>query len=294
VPHVDVNSDDRPRLTRVVVLFGGRTADHAASVSSAATVIRNLDRSRYTVIPIRITTQGRWSVGYDIPAHLIDEISLHFMTPEPELSSPSFFEAIQRVREADVVLPVLHGPYGRDSTVQGVLEHIGVPYVGSGPLSGAVARNRDLTQALLGDNIAVRADGTGREVNVGVLEMPDGRLLAAPPLELRVEKGYRTRYRRALTQHVVPAGLDVATTARIQEQSVRAFRLLGCAGLLRVDFFVGAGGELTVNEVKAMPELTAMAQFPRMWQAAGLPYGELIDLLIRTARRRAAQPTPVP
>ena len=65
-------------------------------------------------------------------------------------------------------------------------------------------------------------------------------------------------------------------------------------GLLRVDFFVGAGGELTVNEVKAMPELTAMAQFPRMWQAAGLPYGELIDLLIRTARRRAAQPTPVP
>ncbi|MCO8277506.1 D-alanine--D-alanine ligase [Actinoplanes sp. TRM 88003] len=350
---MDAIRNDLPWLTRVVVLFGGQNAEHAVSVSSAATVVRGLDRSRYTVTPIRITPHGRWSVGHDIPAHLVDEISLHFMTPEPELSSAHFFEAMKVLRAADVVVPVLHGPATRHSIVQSILEYVRVPYVGCGVLAATVAMDRGLTKSVMSEVVAV-TDGVtledgerlsaadqrrlglplfvkparggsgfgvsrvldagalpeavaaarrfdrrvlveaavpGREVNVGVLEMPDGRLLAAPPLEVRVTGG--RGYRRALTEHVVPADLDAATTARVQGRAIQVFRTLGGAGLLRVDFFLGADGELTLNEVKAAPRLTAMSQFPRMWEAAGLPYGEMLDLLIRTARRRSARPSPV-
>lgn len=346
---MDANRDGPARSTRVVVLFGGQNTEHTVSVSSAATVVRNLDRTRYTVTPIRITPAGHWSSGHDRPGQRIDEVTVRLMTPEPAAPSESFFQAVNVICEADVVMPVLHGPYHENGTVQSVLDYLDVPYVGSGALTATIAMDRDLTKRLLTGNgitvapgvtldegeqvsaadrqrlglplfvkpvrdgssfavsrvrdlsalpaavagarrsearVMVEAAVPGREVAVGVLEMPDGRLLASPPLEARMGEG-QARRRRGFTDHIVPADLGPATTARIREEAVRVFRTLGCAGLLRVGFLVGPGGELTVNDVKPMPELTALSPFPRMWHAAGLPYPELLDLLIRTARRRA-------
>jgi D-alanine-D-alanine ligase len=139
--------------------------------------------------------------------------------------------------------------------------------------------------------VLVEAAVPGREVDVGVLQMPDGRIVASPPLEIRVATGhaffdYQAKYQHGITDFQVPADLPPEETQRLQEEAVRVFRSLGCAGLLRVDFFLAADGSLTVNEVNTMPGLTAMSQFPRMWQAAGTPYPELLDLLVRTALSR--------
>ncbi|NMO56911.1 D-alanine--D-alanine ligase [Actinoplanes sp. TBRC 11911] len=145
--------------------------------------------------------------------------------------------------------------------------------------------------------VLVEAAVPGREIDVGVLQMPDGRIVASPPLEIRVatEHGFfdfEAKYEQGITEFMVPADLEPGHTKHLQEEAVRVFRALGCAGLLRVDFFMAADGALTVNEVNTMPGMTAMSQFPRMWQAAGTDYPALLDLLLRTAlvNRRPATP----
>jgi D-alanine-D-alanine ligase len=345
----------------VAVLFGGQNTEHAVSERSAASVVQHLDRSRYRITPIRITTDGRWIVGRDVPDGPIDEVALRLVTPEPDARvsvAESLFRALEFIPQVDVAFPVLHGPNGEDGTLQSVLELAGVPYVGSGVLASATAMDKDFSKRILAtDGIAVadsvvvrdgdeigeadrrrlglpvfvkparggssvgvsRVDGweglpaaiatarlcdakvlveaavPGREIDVGVLETPDGRLLAGPPLEIRLTAGYgffdyQAKYEKGITDFVVPADLDADTTARLKDEAVRVFRTLGCAGLLRVDFFVAPDGRLTVNEVNTMPGLTSMSQFPRMWQAAGLPYPDLLDLLVRTALRTTGQP----
>jgi D-alanine-D-alanine ligase len=130
----------------------------------------------------------------------------------------------------------------------------------------AVARRSD-------PKVLVEAAVPGREIDVGVLEQPGGQVVVSPSLEIK--------------------DLDEATSALLAETAVRVFRALGCAGLLRVDFFlpvVDGRVVATVNEVNTMPGLIAVSRFPQMWQAAGTSYGELLDLLLRTALDRATTP----
>lgn len=139
--------------------------------------------------------------------------------------------------------------------------------------------------------ILVESAVPGREIDVGVLEFPDGRVVAAPPLEIVVPAGHGffdfvAKYDGAGTVFRIPAELPGPITARLQELAVEAFRALGCAGLLRVDFFLPDDGEPVLNEVNTFPGFTAASQFPRMFAAAGLDYPALLDVLIGTALRR--------
>ena len=140
----------------------------------------------------------------------------------------------------------------------------------------------------------------GRELDVAVLEQPDGKLVCGPPLEIMVEAAgrffdYDAKYRPGSAELRVPADLDPETTARLQDHAIRAFRALGCAGLLRVDFFLRAEGDRlqpVVNEVNTFPGFTAMSQYPRIWKAAGLSFTELLSGLVDTALG-SPQPAPV-
>jgi D-alanine-D-alanine ligase len=155
------------------------------------------------------------------------------------------------------------------------------------PAAVAAARTGD-------GKVLVEAAVGGREVDVGVLEYPDGRVTAGPPLEIRVTDraffDYDAKYHDAGAVFDIPARLDAATTARVQDLAVRAFHALECTGLLRVDFFLPEQGDPVVNEVNTFPGFTAASQFPRMWQAAGLPYGALLDVMVETALRRQVSP----
>jgi D-alanine-D-alanine ligase len=144
--------------------------------------------------------------------------------------------------------------------------------------------------AALDPVVLVETGVPGREIDIGVLELPDGSLRASPPLEILLPEGvvfdYEVKYDPAITRLDVPAALDLATYDRMRAQALTVFRTLQAAGLLRVDFFVRPDGELVVNEVNTFPGFTSGSQYPRMWQAAGMPFGSLLTTLIETALAR--------
>ncbi|MFJ6216409.1 D-alanine--D-alanine ligase family protein [Streptomyces sp. NPDC092296] len=352
---------DKSRI-EVAVLFGGRSGEHDVSCASAASVVSNLDRSRYAVRPIRITTGGEWVAGpTDLPAGVYGVADLVQLTPAAGAPAwQSLSDAAPALGGADVVLPALHGPYGEDGTVQGLLEMLDVPYVGNGVLASAAAMDKDVTKRLLaaaglpvaasvllgpgedslpaaererlglpvfvkpvraGSSLGVsRVDDwaqldaaiataresdskvlveeavVGREVDIAVLEHPDGRLEAGPPLEIRVGGGqaffdYEAKYQDSSTRFDIPARLDERIAATVQRMALTAFETLGCEGLIRVDFFLRGGTVPVLNEVNTFPGFTAHSQYPQIWEAAGLSYPALLDVLVSTALAHAGRPS---
>src|SRR5689334_10994439 len=163
---------------RVAVVFGGRSGEHAISCVSAGSVLANLDRERFDVVPVGITRDGAWVVGADDPRELaIDDRALPSVDgSRPALALPGdptrggllVLEpgaAGELLTAVDVVFPVLHGPYGEDGTIQGLLELAGVPYVGAGVLASAAGMDKEFTKKLLaadglpvGDHVVLRPD----------------------------------------------------------------------------------------------------------------------------------------
>jgi D-alanine-D-alanine ligase len=140
-------------------------------------------------------------------------------------------------------------------------------------------------------HVLVEHEMAGREIDVAVLEFPDGRVDTAPALEIHPDPeqpffNATAKYDSSATQFVVPAELDPELSERLRRTALDVFDVLGCAGLARVDFFVPRGGEPVVNEINTFPGFTPASQFPRMWAAAGLSYAEVVDTLIRTAVAR--------
>ncbi len=144
---------------RVAVVFGGRSSEHAVSCVSASSVLRNLDPARYEVVPIGITPTGGW-----VLAEGIGELALsHGVQPQVDASGTALTLAADPGRagalvaldshavlgNVDVVFPILHGPFGEDGTLQGMLELAGIPYVGAGVLASAAGMDKEFTKKLL-------------------------------------------------------------------------------------------------------------------------------------------------
>ncbi len=201
-------------------------------------------------------------------------------------------------------LPV--GPYEvvrpgtRPSSVD--LEHLGLPVfvkparAGSSVGISRVTRWDDLAAAIEfaarhDSKVLIEAALVGREIECGVLEDVDGQPMASVPAEIRLVRGhdwydFEAKYLDDACEFDVPADLDEETTARVRDTACQAFKALDCAGLARVDFFVGADGAVVVNEINTMPGFTPISMFPRMWAATGIGYPELVDRLIAAALRR--------
>jgi D-alanine-D-alanine ligase len=356
------------RKIRVAVVFGGRSTEHKISCLSAGSVLAHLDRERFEVVPVGITPAGAWVLGPDDPRALeIQDRQLPSVNDGTALTLPGDptsggLVAVEPGRETelvstvDVVFPLLHGAFGEDGTIQGLLEMADVPYAGAGVLSSAASMDKEFAKKLLAaeglpvgryevikrnartlsagqqeklglpvfvkparagssigitkvddwaeldDAIAlarrtdpkvlVEAAVRGREVECGVLEFPDGRIEASLPAEIRiVNEGvdwydFETKYLDEALEIDIPAKLDDAVTERLRAMALSAFAALDCQGLARVDFFVGAGGELTINEVNTMPGFTATSVYPKMWNVTGVDYRTLLSTLIDTAVAR--------
>jgi D-alanine-D-alanine ligase len=355
------------RRIRVAVVYGGRSNEHGVSVVSAGSVMSALDPEKYEVIPVGITRHGGWVLTDVDPEKL--QVTGRTL-PEVETGSAVVFPgdpttgrlvvlepgAGARVLDGvDVVFPVLHGRFGEDGTIQGLLEMAGVPYVGPGVLASAVAMDKEFAKKLLraeglpvgdyavlrrgdpvsavdltalglpvfvkparsgssvgitkvrqaadlpdavvealrhDDKVLVEAAVPGREVECGVLEGENRRPLASVPAEIRLVGDhdwydFEAKYLDDACEFDVPANLPAEVTERIRDFACRAFTALDCAGLARVDFFVGPAGNVVVNEVNTMPGFTPISMFPRMWAATGVDYPQLVDRLITAALRRA-------
>ncbi len=349
---------------RVGVIFGGRSAEHEVSLRSAASVMAALDREKYDVLPIGITKAGRWLAGRGVLEALggpeadgLAPVAIPGAPMEGALMAVEG-EALRGFTRLDVAFPVLHGPFGEDGTVQGLLELADIPYVGAGVVGSAVGMDKAIFKAVMSahglpvlphmlvtraqweqdpDDVLNEAEAGLRYPvfvkpanmgsSVGVSKAQSREALAAGLDEaarydrrLLVEQGidardvevsvlgneapaasvpgeivpcdefytYRAKY-VAESELRVPAPLPGAQIEQMQTLAVRAFRAADGAGLARVDFLVERGTHAVyINEVNTMPGFTSISLYPRLWEASGLPYTDLVDRLIALALERHA------
>jgi D-alanine-D-alanine ligase len=343
----------RPPI-RLVVLFGGQSAEHDVSCVTARHVLAAADPDRYHLVPVGITRDGQWVQAAEATRALERGAAAlpDTLTPEGPGLEPAAAVAAG-TDETVVVLPLLHGPLGEDGTVQGLLELAGVPYVGSGVFGSAaamhkvkakeliayagipqggfrsfrvgVARPTDKTiddlggypvfvkPAHMGSSIGVSkvhdAAGldaafdlaasydewvlveeaiVGREIEVAVLG--DLAPEASVPGEVRSASefyDYEDKYLDGRAELLIPAPLGAEETAEIQALALRSFAALDCEGLARVDFFYEPDGRgFLLNEVNTIPGFTPFSMYPKLWEASGLGYADLIDRLVDLALAR--------
>lgn len=145
--------------------------------------------------------------------------------------------------------------------------------------------------------VIIESEQVGDEVEVGVLEFPDGRIEASVPAKLNGTDtsaegfyGFETKYLEEGVTATIPAPYDAHVIESLQEQAIQTFKALSCKGLARVDFFVTDQGPV-LNEINTMPGFTAISMYPQVWNASGVNYPNLLDTLVRTALQSANKPT---
>jgi D-alanine-D-alanine ligase len=331
----------------IALLFGGRSGEHEVSVRSAVSVANGL-AERHRVLPVLVDKRGRWLLQ-EGPAPRPEGGTPVFLTPSPdERGRLRRLDGSGVVAEPDVYFPVLHGTYGEDGTVQGLLELAGVPYVGAGVAASAAAMDKELMKALfahaglpqvayrvlrgrepaaeaeclaslglplfvkpanLGSSVAVskvkRVEELGpaldlalaydikvlteaaatkpREVEVSVLgnEAPTVSV-AGEIVPDREFYDYASKYSSdSRTELRIPAPLSEAAARAVGSLAVRAFQAVDAAGYARVDFFVESGTDrVLLNEINTIPGFTSISMFPKLWEATGLGYAELLARLV--------------
>ncbi|WP_423463396.1 D-alanine--D-alanine ligase family protein [Promicromonospora sp. MS192] len=366
---------DAAGRTRVVILFGGRSGEHGISVATAGGVLGAIDRSKYDVVPVGITSQGQWVIAADeperwaitegqaaeVPASAA-EVVLPLTVGDSALRVMEPGQVPSALADVDVVFPLLHGPYGEDGTLQGLLELADARYVGSGVLASAVGMDKHFMKMVLGaqglpvgpwavikpgdwerrhddvlrsvealglpvfvkparagsslgvtrvdtlddlpaaveearrhdPKVIVEAAIVGREIECSVLGGRHGeRARASLPGEIVVTDeskdfyDYESKYfDESAVELSCPADLPDHLTKEVQEIAVRTFEAVDAEGLARVDVFVTPDERVVVNEINTMPGFTRYSMYPRMWQASGMSYPELIDELVQLALER--------
>lgn len=345
-------SENRSDKTRVVVLFGGESAEHDVSCVTAAHVLRALDPQKYEVSTVGITRTGQW-VRSELPqSQDIKALSVQGVATNANLifDQPSSTTPL-------VVIPLLHGPMGEDGTVQGLLELAHVAYVGSGVLGSAVAMDKSIAKQILsahgiaqqkfltvrdtddansaideaiaafglpifikpanmGSSIGVSKAKTrqealtalrkafeydewvlveeavnGREIEVAVL----GNELARASLPGEIVPShefydYEDKYLGDGAKLLVPAPLSPNEVAQVQQLAIKIYRILRADGMARVDFFYEEGKRgFLCNEINTIPGFTPISMYPKLWQATGVSYPELLNELINLALARHAK-----
>jgi D-alanine-D-alanine ligase len=311
---------------RVAVLSGGRSSEHDVSLLSGAAVGRGLRDSGHEVVEVTIDRGGRWSsAGAAVE-----------LAPGEGLLG------------AEAVFPALHGPFGEDGSLQGLLEQLDVPYVGSDVLASAVCMDKLTLKRLfaahgipqvdfaavgepdwwercqglglplwvkpsrLGSSVGitrvaelaqldeavelalrhdpraiVEASAGGREVECSVLGNAEPE--ASLPGEIVSHRDwydFESKYTEGGMDLRVPAPIGDEAVERVRALAVEVFKLAGCSGLARCDFFVESDGEVLVNEINTMPGFTDMSVYAKLFEAGGLPYAQLCDRLVALAVER--------
>lgn len=354
---------------RVGIIFGGRSSEHGVSLLSAQSVISAIDREKYEVIPIGISQAGRWLVTGDPmkaltsgategepPAGLLAEAISHSL-----VILDASGEAVRATPAGpvDVIFPVLHGPFGEDGTLQGMLEMAGIPYVGAGVAASAVGMDKllfkdlarahglpvvpflpikrvewarqpqqviDRVEAEIGYPCFVKPANLGssvginkahdrselgaaldeaarydrklvvevaidaREIEVSVLGNDEP--IASVPGEIVPGNefyDFAAKYLDGTSALLIPAPIPEEMSDAVRQMAVQAFLAVDCAGMARADFLLDRRtGEVYLNEINTIPGFTSISMYPKLWEATGISYAELVDRLIELALERHA------
>lgn len=349
---------------RVGILFGGRSAEHEVSLQSAKNIVDAIDKNKYEVVLIGIDKQGAWhldegsrfllpTTATDLPALSASSENLA-LVPGKQVEQLVQLSGDEAPGSLDVVFPILHGPFGEDGTVQGLLKLANIPFVGAGVLGSAVGMDKDVMKRLLRDagipiakfitlqkypaneipfedardqlglplfikpanlgssvgihkvrdreefdravrdafkydnKVLVEECIVGREIECSVLgnDQPVASVLGEI-LPRHEFYSYEAKYldeNGAVLE--IPAKLPEEISERIRQTAIKTFTTLCCEGMARVDFFLRNGEEIIVNEINTIPGFTRISMYPKLWEASGLPYSELIDKLIALAMEK--------
>jgi len=335
---------------KVLVIFGGKSGEHDVSLISSASIMKAMKKDKYEIVPVGITRDGVWK-KYNGSLEVIDPNKWEEETESYSINNLFGYKAN---KEIDVVFPVLHGPYGEDGTIQGLLEMADIPYVGTGVLASAVAMDKVIAKVMLKSvnipqaefavvfrseykknankvldeieakfnyPVFVKPANLGSSVGISkakdraglinaldeagkfdrkivVEEFIDGREIECavlgneePKASLPAEVvpshefyNYQDKYLDGKSELIIPARLDEAMMTKVRELAIDVYKLYDCRGLSRVDFFLERNtNKILVNEVNTMPGFTSISMYPKMWEATGLAYSDLIDQLIDLA-----------
>jgi len=349
---------------RVGILFGGRSAEHEVSLQSAKNIIDAIDTNKYDVVLIGIDKKGQWHLNeqsrFLLPAvesglpELPEKGENLALVPGNEKEQLVALSGQQKLGPLDVIFPVLHGPFGEDGTVQGLLKLANVACVGAGVLGSAVGMDKDVMKRLLRDagvpiprfiainkysskqigfdeaqaelglplfvkpanlgssvgiskvkdreeferavreafdydqKILIEECIKGREIECSVLG--NDNPIASVPGEILPHREFYSYEAKYLDEDgaalEIPANLGPETSERIRQLAIKTFAVLCCEGMARVDFFLRNGEEIMVNEINTIPGFTRISMYPKLWEASGVPYSELIEKLIQLALER--------
>ena len=348
----------------VGVLFGGKSSEHEVSLQSAKNVIAAMDKEKYNIVLIGIDKAGRWYLNENsrflLNSHDPKRIALEKSEKDVvilpgdsshELLSVTGGDVLGRL---DVVFPVLHGAYGEDGTVQGLLRLADIPFVGAGVLGSAVGMDKDVAKRLLRDSgisiarfltfqrwqreeikfekltehlglplfvkpanagssvgvskvkdkmqlddavdsafrfdrkILIEEAIVGRELECAVLgnDAPEASAIGEV-IPAHDFYSYSAKYideTGALLD--IPAKLPNDITLAMQKTAIKAYQVLCCEGMARVDFFLKADNTIVINEINTIPGFTQISMYPKLWDISGLSYSALIDRLIQLALER--------
>ncbi|MBV1807387.1 D-alanine--D-alanine ligase [Pseudomonas viridiflava] len=347
----------------VAIIFGGQSSEHEVSLQSARNVINAIDRESYELTLIGVDKLGNW-LRFDESDYLLnagDPAKISLSTAGKRLallpgSTEGQFvevESGEQLSRIDVVFPLIHGAFGEDGSLQGLLRLLAIPFVGPDVLGSAACMDKDVTKRLLRDagiavapfvvltrgqtilfaevagqlglpmfvkpasqgssvgvskvmdeagfkaalalgfqfdhKLLIEQGIVGREVECAVLGNRDPQVSVCGEVVANDEfYAYDTKYLNGDQARIaIPAELAVDLSDEVRNVALTAYKVLGCAGLSRVDFFVTEARDIIINEVNTIPGFTSISMYPKLWQASGLSYAGLIDRLITLALERA-------
>jgi D-alanine-D-alanine ligase len=335
--------------THVLLLFGGESAEHEISVASARNIFAALDDSKFEISLGYIDRDGKWWL-----VDSIDDVAMLHGKPQlvPVPGTKQFITVPNTtVLHPDVLLPILHGTYGEDGSVQGLAALLHIPIAGPGITGAVLTIDKDITKRLLrladinvvdwvtyrvGDDmpdfnelteklgnpvfikparagssvgvsrvtnkeefklaineakaydskLLVERAASGRELEVAVLGNKHPKATVAG--EIKANADFYTYYAKydpsSAAEVIIPAeGVDEETQSRLKDLALKAYGLLECKGMARVDFFLADNGEIIINELNTIPGFTNISMYPKLWRYEGMRYNELIEELISLA-----------
>lgn len=327
-------------MKTIGIIYGGISTEHEVSIMSAKSVISNLNKEKYKIKELYINKYGKW---FEIIDGKKEEI----------------YNLIWVLKDLDIAFPVLHGVVGEDGTIQGMLEILGIPYVGCGVFASSVGMDKIYTKILFekaeipqtpyvyvknikdnyviidekfdeeefeikkitdkikfpmfvkpsnsGSSVGVKKTTNieelklaienaghydnkilieqgidGKEVECAVLDV--GEPIASTVGEIQSAEefySYDAKYNNSESKTIIPAKIEKKQIEEIKRLAIKAFKTIDGRHLSRVDFFIEKEtNKIYINEINTMPGFTQISMYPKLFEAVGIKYSELLDKLI--------------
>jgi D-alanine-D-alanine ligase len=350
----------------VAVLLGGRSGEHDVSLMSARSLLSVLSPEKFEVIPVGITKEGHWLAGDNVLGALESGKTEHLKQVAllPDSGEHRLFLVdngrLEPYADVDVVFPILHGTFGEDGTLQGLLEMSDLAYVGAGVLGSSVGMDKalfkdvmranqipvvdyrvfsrwqvenDLEQVIegcesigsyplfvkpanLGSSVGITKVRSRNDLMEGLMEACryDRRILVERGINAREIEvsvlgnadpqasipgeiipcdefySYDAKYIFDRSDLLIPAPISQTLSDQIREMAVRAYLAIDCSGMARADFLMDKDtGEVFLSEVNTIPGFTRISMYPKLWEASGLSYPQLVERLVELALERKAE-----